>query len=285
MQSHTAAPLALALGGSRYRVYFASRDAEQRSHGAYVELDLEDLSGSVEIPDHFVLGPGPLGNFDDHGVYPSSLVEHQGRLYLYYLGLNPGRDAPLWYSSIGLAVSDDGGLSFERISPAPILARSEHDPCLVTAPTVLLDDGLWRMWYVSGYRWDRGENGTPRSWYHVKYAESDDGIEWRREGRVCIDHVHEGERNTSRPSVVKDGDSYRAWFAYAGEFPYRIGYAESPDGLVWKRDDKQGGLDGDPEEWESRSQAYPHVFEHEGTLKMLYCGNELGRSGFGLATR
>jgi hypothetical protein len=285
LQSHASAPVALPLGGSNYRVYFAGRDSDSRSHAAFVELDLNDPAGTIEVPDAPALSPGPLGNFDDYGVYPTSIVRDGDRLYMYYLGMNPGRDRPLWYSSIGVAISEDGGLTFERTSAAPALARSEHDPCLVTAPFVLKEGGAWRMWYVSGYRWDRGPDGTPRSWYHVKYAESADGVGWRREGLVCIDLAHEGERNVSRPCVVRDPESgtYRAWYAYAGAFPYRIGYAESEDGLEWIRRDEEFTFEGPPGEWETESQAYPYVLEHEGALLMLYCGNDVGRTGFGLA--
>ena len=40
----------------------------------------------------------------------------------------------------------------------------------------------------------------------------------------------------SRPCVVRDADGYRMWFAARGD-RYRIGYAESDDGIEWRRDD------------------------------------------------
>ena len=35
--------------------------------------------------------------------------------------------------------------------------------------------------------------------------------------------------------------------------------------------------------WDDQSLAYPHVFEVDGKIYMLYLGNEVGRYGFGLA--
>ena len=149
---------------------------------------------------------------------------------------------------VGCAVSDDG-VTFEKVSLAPILDRSAVDPFLTASPWVIVEDGLWRMWYVSGTGW-RLENDVPQHRYHVKYAESDDGIHWRREGRVAIDYRDESEYAISRPCVIKDDDCYRMWFSARGD-RYRIGYAESSDGLEWDRLDGQEGLDGAPGEWDS----------------------------------
>jgi hypothetical protein len=283
LQSHAQNPVAVPLGGSRYRAYFASRDDQGRANVSSVDFDLEDPAGSAEFGERPVLEPGPIGNFDQHGVYPSSIVQDGDRLLLYFIGFISGKTPPLFYAAVGLAVSEDGGETFERVSPAPIMSTSEHDPCLVSAPMVLREGELWRMWYLSCTSWEEKEDGSLTSTYHIKYAESDDGVDWRREGRVCLDHTHPGERNIARACVVPDGDGYRAWYSFAGDFEYRLGYAESPDGLDWTRRDDELQLTGEPGSWEDQAQAYPWVFEHEGSRYMLYCGNSIGREGFGIA--
>ena len=72
------------------------------------------------------------------------------------------------------------------------------------------------------------------------------------------------------------------WYSYRGD-QYRIGYAESPDGVNWRRLDAQAGIAPSPEGWDSKSVEYPHVFDHKGTRFMLYNGNDYGRTGIGVA--
>jgi len=211
MRTHASLPVPLHLDGDTFRVFFASRDEHNRSSICSLVLELRPTPRVVSVDQHPVLSPGPLGCFDDHGVYPASLATVGDQCRLYYIGWNPGVRRPLFYSSIGLATSDDRGDRFERASPAPIMARSAWDPCLVTSPCVLLDDDRWRMWYVSGFRWTEDAAGM-HSYYHIKYAESADGIDWRRDGRVCIDLVGE-ERNIARPCVVNHAGGYGMWYS------------------------------------------------------------------------
>jgi hypothetical protein len=281
MRSHAQLPVTLPLEGDLHRVYFASRDDDNRSHICYVDLDV-DSARVTRVCEAPVLAPGPLGHFDDHGVYPASLATVGERVYLYYIGWNPGKLPPLFYSAIGLAVSDDGGLTFERWSPAPIMARSEHDPCLVTSPCVLREgEARWRMWYVSGFRWEEHDEEL-HSYYDVKEARSDDGIDWRRDGRVAIGH-RAGERNVARPSVLRGNEHYRMWYSYDAGGGYTIGYAESEDGSTWTRLDDSPGIGPPRADWDGEAQAYPWVFRHRGRLHMLYNGNRHGAGGFGLA--
>jgi hypothetical protein len=72
------------------------------------------------------------------------------------------------------------------------------------------------------------------------------------------------------------------WFSHRGEH-YRIGYAESDDGIRWTRMDSEVGLTVSDSGWDSVGLCYPYVFDHKGTRFMLYNGNEYGKSGFGLA--
>lgn len=280
--THASAPVAVSVNDSLYRIYFSTRDGRNRSHVGYLELDIQRPAEIPSVSDEPVLRPGPLGHFDDYGVYGSSILEHDGMLFMYYIGWSPGQRGPLFYSSIGLAVSDDRGNTFRKISVAPVLARSEYDPCLVTAPFVMVENGVWRMWYVSGFKWEEDEDGL-HSYYHVKYAESKDGLQWERNGLVCIDLLH-GERNIGRPCVVKENGAYKMWYSYNQGAGYRIGYAESPDGYVWTRLDDQAGIEVSESGWDAEALAYPWVFTHEGVKYMLYNGNRFGRDGFGLAT-
>ena len=281
-QSHAALPFAVHLRGDIFRIYYSSRDKGNRSHVGYVEIDIKEPQKLLFITKEPILKPGPLGCFDDYGVYASSIVDYQGKKYMYYIGWNPGKVKPLFYSSIGLAISIDGGVTFKKFSTVPIFARSEYDPCLVTSPFVMIEKRIWRMWYISGYQWE-WKNHQARSYYHVKYAESEDGINWQRKGVICIDHSSREEKNIARPCVIKEGDSYKMWYSFDKGKGYRIGYAESKVGKKWKRKDEEAGINISKSGWDSQATAYPFVFTHKGKKYILYCGNKHGKDGFGLA--
>src|SRR5438105_4523636 len=80
LRSHASNPVALPLGEGRVRTYFASRDDRNRSHVGFVEWHLERPGEILHLSETPVLAPGPLGHFDDHGVYAMSLVERDARL-------------------------------------------------------------------------------------------------------------------------------------------------------------------------------------------------------------
>jgi hypothetical protein len=186
-----------------------------------------------------------------------------------------------FYFYVGLAISDDGGETYRKVSAAPILERNEVDPYLTASPFVLIEGSIWRMWYVSSTGWEL-RNGRPQHYYHIKYAESCDGIEWERTGRVCINYKSKQEYAIARPCVVKDNGVYKMWYSHRGD-SYRVGYAESRDGLNWERKDEESGLEVSDEGWDSEMLAYPFVVDYRGCRYMLYNGNGYGKTGIGLA--
>ncbi len=190
MRHHAQNPAAVSLGGSIWRVFFASRDERNRSQIGWVDIDLDRPQTPLRAAAEPVVALGALGHFDGDGVYPSCAVRDGKDVRLYTIGWNAGLRPPMFYAAIGLALSEDDGSTFKRHGQIPVLTRSEHDPCFVSGPMVLQENGRWRMWYISGYRWIETAAGL-NSHYHIKYAESADGISWRRDGRVCIAQVEE----------------------------------------------------------------------------------------------
>jgi hypothetical protein len=270
-------PTPQALEGGLFRLFFSGRDNTNRSHIGYAVVDLSGEPRVLEYSPEPVLAPGELGCFDDNGVTPSCVIWVGERLHLYYIGWNPGSTVRMHLFG-GLAVSEDGGRTFERWSRAPILERCPPDPFLNTAPWVVETRGGYRMYYVSGCGWLHRD--LPR--YHIKVAESKDGLHWRRDGRVCIDFASERENALARPCVVRQGDRWAMWFAHKGE-AYRLGYAESEDGLEWHRRDDLAGLDVSATGFDSEMIAYAVVVRHGGRRFMFYNGNNYGVDGIGLA--
>jgi hypothetical protein len=279
MQSHAAVPTAENMGGDLFKIYFSSRDAANRGFTGYAVIDINRPCDVIELSSAPVLAPGGLGEFDDSGAMASWVARYQGKKYLYYIGWNLGVTVP-FRNSIGVAVEQPDG-SYERLFNGPVVDRSMREPHFCASCCVLPDDDYWRMWYLSCTEW-RLRDGRPEHRYHIKYAESDDGISWRREGVVAIDYSNEHEYAISRPSVIRDADRWRMWYSCRGD-RYRIGYAESDDGRRWHRLDAASGIDVSEGGWDSEMIEYPFVFDHKGRRYMLYNGNDYGRTGFGVA--
>lgn len=279
--SHAATPTAEVLGHSRVRVYFTSRDAANRSHISCLELDVRHPTKISNLAAHPLVAPGAPGAFDEHGAAMGCLVVDGSRRSMYYLGWQLTATVP-WRNSIGLAVADGESLRFEKVSSNPVLGTMDVDPHSLSYPWILREQGHWRMWYGSNLSW----GPTQESMQHViKYAESPDGVRWDRQGHVAIPLRNDGrEYAVARPCVVHDSDIYRMWYSRRSP-EYRIGYAESADGLTWTRRDWLAGIEPSTGSWDAEAVEYACVFDAAGERYMLYNGDEYGRAGFGLAVR
>ena len=278
MVTHAMLPFAERIVEDLYRIYFSGRDRFNRSLIGYVEVNINEPEKILYITEKPVLGLGALGCFDDNGVTPSWVVNYDDKKYLYYIGWNVGSTVRMGLVA-GLAVSRDGGKTFTRVSRGPLLERTDAEPySILTAPCVLIENEIWRMWYVSGVEWV--DKDTPR--YNIKYAESRDGINWDRQEVVCIDFKSPNENALARPCVIKENGIYKMWYSYKGE-NYRIGYAESKDGIIWERKDDEAGIDISESGWDSEMIEYAFVFEHKQIKYMLYNGNDYGKEGIGYA--
>jgi predicted GH43/DUF377 family glycosyl hydrolase len=278
MRTHAAGPIAEHLRDDRFRIYFGCRDAENRTSIGFVELDIMRPERILLLSDRPVVSPGAPGLFDDSGTSTGCLVAHGSVRYLYYLGWNLGVTVP-WRNTIGLAISTGLDAPFAKYSLAPLVDRSAVDPFSISYPWVMQDGGRWRMWYGSNLSW--GKDATDMA-HVIKYAESDDGIHWQRDGAIAIAAKSVEEYAIAKPCVLKENGLYRMWYSHRGG-TYRIGYAESDDGIAWRRKDELAGIDVSADGWDSEAIQYAHVFRHRGELYMLYNGNGYGKTGFGLA--
>jgi predicted GH43/DUF377 family glycosyl hydrolase len=269
--------------GDRVRIYFASLDDNNYGRIGYVESASNDITNIRYVSPEPVLDIGALGTFDDSGVNPSSVLTVSGQEYLYYIGWQRAERVPYMLFS-GLAIGEDDGQTFQRHSPVPVFDRTADEPYSRSAAQVIIDNGRFRAWYWSCERWTvEGE------WLHynnvIRCAESDDGISWTTAPQICISPQGDEEYAVGRPWVVKDPELYRMWYSVRcrGRISYRLGYAESHDGLTWERKDEQVGLHPSAEGWDSEMVCCPCVVDIEGGRYMFYNGNRHGRGGFGCA--
>lgn len=292
MNEFAQAPATLIFDDS-VRVYFSCRPpADQNgqyvSYSAFVDLDRYDLTRIVRLADAPILPLGELGTFDEFGVYPVSVIRDKRRVLAYYGGWTRCESIPFTVA-IGLAESHDGGITFSRLGPGPIVASSVDDPYVLSGPKVRQFEGRWYLWYVAGTEWI-DNSARPEAVYKIRMATSDDGITWFRSGTNLLADKLEVNECQASPDVFFYRGKYHMFFCYKycldfrnNHRGYRIGYASSDDLQNWTREDEKVGIDISPSGWDDQSVAYPHVFEVDGSVYMLYLGNQVGRFGFGLA--
>jgi len=283
MTSHTSLPFGLPIDDRRLRIFFSPRDRLNRSHIAWLEIDVNAPSDILALSDEPFLAPGPRGQFDDCGVMPSWITPLADGFELYFIGWNVRTTVPFHHGLGRARMAESRSVAPLQRPAGPFMDRDEADPYYVTNPCVLRDGDAWQMWYLSGVGWSPGETGL-QSRYLVKSARSSDGRRWSRDGAVAVGFASEDETAIARPSVIRDPEGYRMWFSFRGtRQSYRIGTAVSDDGIAWSRDPQEAGPRPSETGWDSEMIAYPHVFDMAGERFMLYCGNGYGRSGFGIA--
>jgi len=288
-RTHASVPTVDITDPKLWRIYFGTRDEMNRNRISYIDVEVGNPANVLYRHDTPVLDLGRLGTFDDCGVMPSWILNHDGKKYLYYIGWTARTTIP-YHNSIGLAISMDGGRTFEKFSEGPLFGETYLEPFFTGTSCVLVENGVWKNWYLSCTGWTNvGDRVEPR--YHIKYAESGDGINWDRRGIVAVDYKSDTEAGIVRSSVLRERGLYRMWYSYRGgvdyrtnpKTSYRIGYAESENGIKWRRMDDCAGIDVSSEGWDSEMIEYPHVIPHCGAKYMFYNGNKFGDSGFGFA--
>ncbi|MDD2702124.1 MAG: hypothetical protein PHH36_12950 [Sideroxydans sp.] len=278
------------------RIYFSTRavdpdNGKYLSHIAFVDMK-KNLRDVLRVSEQAVIPLGGLGCFDEHGIFPINVLRHGDEVYGYTCGWNR-RVSVSVDTAIGLAISRDDGLTFQRIGDGPVLSATLHEPCLVGDGFVKVINGQFHMWYIFGTGWKHYAPDTaPDRTYKIGHATSPDGINWtKEEARQIISDVLGPDESQALPTVISIDGRHHMFFCYRQSFDfrtaagrgYRIGHAWSDDLSNWQRDDADPLLEGTPGDWDSDMQCYPHVFECDGKVYLLYNGNEFGRHGFGLA--
>ena len=288
-KSHAQLPIADAQQNDVWRVYYASRDAAGRSRIGYIETEKGNPKNILYVHPEPILDLGVAGTFDDNGMMPVALVNDGQKKLLYYAGWN-GRTSIPYHNAIGLAISTDNGKTFARLGEGPLMDRTLHEPFSTGTLHVHIEQDIWKGWYQSVIQWELSE-GKYEPFYHLKYAESVDGINWNRKGEIAI-ALQDNEAGICSASVLATPEGYCMWYAYRkkGDYrfnpllSYKIGYATSNDGKTWQRKDALSGIGPSDKGWDSEMIAYPNVVCHEQKCYLFYNGNGFGKTGFGYAT-
>jgi hypothetical protein len=263
------------------RVFAGFRDDQGVSRIGYVDVEAANPSVIKKISKRPVLDIGIPGTFDDNGVILGDVIKANDVIRMYYVGFQLVQKVKFLAFS-GLAISRDNGDTFERVSSAPILDRSDEGLYFRAIHSVLFENGIWKAWCGAGSEWETIDGGTfPK--YNVKYYESADGINFPEKGITCLDY-RLNEYRIGRPRVYKKGNVYRMFFTKGTiTKDYLAGYAESENGLTWSRMDEKIGIQKSKTGWDSEMLCYPSVIEVNRKAYMFYNGNNFGYDGFGYA--
>lgn len=275
------------------RVYFSCRppvdaNGQYVSYSAYVDLDRADLFKIRAVSQQPILGLGGLGEFDEFGTYPVSVISVGDEVRAYYAGWTRCESVP-FNVAIGCAISRDQGKTFTKFGTGPVLGGSLDEPFVLSGPKIRRFNNLWYLWYIAGRKW-KLVDGRAEPVYKIRMATSQDGVHWHKLNRDLIESRVEEDEAQASPDVFYANGRYHMFFCYrfssqfrGKERGYRIGYASSSDLVDWTRDDSKAGIDVSEKGWDAEMISYPHVFALDGKTYMAYLGNQVGRHGFGLA--
>jgi predicted GH43/DUF377 family glycosyl hydrolase len=270
-----------------WRIFY-SRRVDGKSQPFYIDVEKgnpKNVLYESQIP---ILSLGKIGTFDVDGIMPTEIIQVDSRKYLYYIGWTNRKDVP-YHNSIGLAISDDGGTTWEKFSKGPVFSTSYKEPGFVGTISVVYDGNIFHGYYLSCRDWKMFD-GKIEPIYDIKYANSVNGIDWEPKGD-CIP-LDKNEGGLSKASIIKIDDIYYMWYSVRMEkdyredtqMTYRIRCAQSNDLLNWKKITTLG-LDVDNNsEWDNQMVEYPHVVEYKNILYLFYNGNGFGKTGIGYAT-
>lgn len=289
--SHTMAPTAILKDDKTIRIYIGCWQEGPLSRIGYVDVAADNpaqVLGWSEVPLVDIGGPG---TFDEAGVFPAHVTKlEDGRVYLYYTGFQHSVAPEVdHFNFCGLAVSDDGGDTFTKVSKAPVLDRADEGLHVRAGVSVVEDkaaDGaeVFRCVYSAGSGFS-SVGGKLRPYYEVFYQDSADGIQFARQGRKIVALDKTAEHGLGRPQIVKIGDNWYVFYTRRTlDMKYTIGCAWSPDRVTWQRiDDWVAIPHGVAGAFDDEFVYFPCVVEAHGRHYLFYCGNGYGRTGFGYA--
>ena len=129
------------------RVFFSCRppadeNGQYVSYSAYVDLDRTDLLRVLRVSEQPVLNLGGLGEFDEFGTYPVSVIRDGDEVLAYYAGWTRCESVP-FNVAIGMATSRDEGKTFSKTGNGPVLSYSLNEPFVLSGPKIRRFNDTW----------------------------------------------------------------------------------------------------------------------------------------------
>jgi len=236
------------------------------------------------------LDPGSQDEWDDESVREPSVLEINGTFHMWYEGFNHRGEK---HEGVGYATSTVAPGPFAKDPSNPVLGhagrlrdRGEIDGRGVGAPSVQFDGTTYRMWFSCR------EDSLDR--LEIAHAVSLDGVEWLKHTSspggptVAVLSPTKGAFDAidvTSPHVLFDAGIYKMWYQGTDAAGVeRIGYATSPDGMVWTKHGDPVLHEGTIGGFDERGVRQPCVILEGSTYIMCYAGTGIDfRHRLGLA--
>lgn len=282
-QKNTMVPVPLLIDEDRLRIYLTMCDADNVGRIGYVDVHPEQPETVIGYSTQPVLDKGEPGFFDDSGVLPSAIFKEKGRHYMLYSAYQKHVKVP--YSILtGLAVFEGEDFrTLRRVCNVPLLERTESEQFIRSAAFCRFEGDAYLIYYSSGSSWIHNSiKEAPR--YDIKCIRSTDLFDWHAATpQLCIE-LKDDEYGLTTPSVFFENGTYRMFYSIRSiSKGYRLGYAESLDGLNWIRMDEKMNIDVSPSGWDSEMICFGNILKHKDKTYLFYCGNHYGMAGVGYA--
>jgi hypothetical protein len=291
MAEYAQAPNALLLQ-DRIRIFFTTRlprdeKGQYVSRVAFIDVDREYPLKILGLSTQPVIDLGGPGCFDEHGTYPFSAVQVGDEISAVYGGWSRCSSVP-FDVSIGLAKGNLSNLIFKKIGNGPVVTKSQYEPFVIASPKIRFFNNQWYLFYTAGSTWLADPKVDPV--YKIRMATSINGTDWNKLHVSIVNNLLGEFEAQASPDVFFFNDQYHMLFCYRygsnfrnNERGYRIGYAFSEDLVNWTRDDSKSNLTTSDVGWDSEDVSYPNVIKVNDHLYCFYLGNQVGKTGFGVA--
>lgn len=252
---------AVILDGDTYRIWYSGHNGSN-----YRILYADSTDGKTWGNFTQALDLGNITPYDDAAVRFPTVI----KIGIFY---------KMWYSGIGgpdgIAIiycdSTNGAdwLNHEVVVNAG--DQGTYDASGSWSPTVMLDEGIYKMWY-SGI--NAGLTGGG-----IIYCDSLDGKSWSNH-QVAVDIGNLSgydDMDSNSPTVIKDGGLYKMWYSgqnqTGADFDISTIYCDSEDGINW--DNFQLAIEAGAEgTYDSNFVTGPMVINNNGTGMMWYRGGD-----------
>lgn len=283
--SNAQAPTPILYNNHTIRIFVGAWDKNIISRISYIDVDADNPSKVLKVSKDIILDIGGNGCFDDNGVFPGHAYKlNDSKIYLYYTGFQKLDKIPFSNFS-GLAISEDGGDSFYRVSKAPVLDRADEGLYTRAGLSTIFEDGIFKCCYSVGSGWYNIAS-KDRPIYDVNYIESKDGIHFNNQGIKAIRVDLTKEHGLGRPQIIKlFHNTFCFYTRRTLDFKYFLGVSKQNIDGSWERIDDwldtiKHGKEG---EFDNEMVYFPSVIDTGRKIYLFYTGNGYGKAGIGYA--